>query len=130
MSDPAPENSAPSPTGHIRPTPHTPRSPLELEKARSLYLAKVRHDLRTPINHIIGYCEMLQEEADEPSWTNFLPDLERVLEGGKQLLGLVNYYFDASKVNLLKLDVHQVQHELRTPLNHIIGYSEILQEQA
>jgi CheY-like chemotaxis protein len=50
--------------------------------------------------------------------------------GGKQLLGLVNYYFDASKVNLQQLDVHQVQHELRTPLNHIIGYSEMLQEQA
>ena len=27
--------------------------------------SKVRHDLRTPINQIIGYSELLQEEAEE-----------------------------------------------------------------
>lgn len=46
------------------------------------------------------------------------------------MLGLVSFYFDSTKTNLQKLDPHQVQHELRTPLNHIIGYSEMLQEQA
>ncbi|MCI0534581.1 MAG: response regulator, partial [Verrucomicrobiales bacterium] len=103
---------------------------LAAEKVRTLYLAKIRHDLRTPINHVIGYCEMLQDEADDPGWSTFLPDLARILEGGKQLLALVSYYFDASRSNLQKLDVHQVQHELRTPLNHIVGYAEMLQEQA
>ena len=125
-------SDAPHPLSSIAPpaAPAPPRSPLETEKARGAYLAKVRHDLRTPINHIIGYCEMLQDEADDPGWTNFLADLGRVLDGGKQLLGLVNYHFDGAKVGPQKLDVHQLQHELRTPLNHIIGYSELLQEQA
>ncbi len=111
-------------------TAPTSTIPLTPEKARLHYLAKVRHDLRTPVNHIIGYCEMLQEEADDPSWTNYLVDLDKILEGGKQLLGLVGFYFDSAKTNLEKLDPYLVQHELRTPLNHIIGYSELLQEQA
>ncbi len=121
--------SPPASPGPLLP-PALPRLPLNPDKARLSYLAKVRHDLRTPVNHIIGYCEMLQEESDDPSWVNFLGDLEKILEGGKQLLGLVTYYFDSTRINLQKLDPHLIQHELRTPLNHIIGYSELLQEQA
>src|SRR5262245_16902554 len=79
--------------------------PLDLQKARAAYLARVRHDLRTPINHILGYCEMLQEEADAPSWTNFRPDLDKIHQGGERLLGLVNYYFDGSDARFEKLDV-------------------------
>ena len=32
-------------------------------------LAKLRHDLRTPINQILGYSELLQEEAEEKGET-------------------------------------------------------------
>ena len=117
-------------SGTATPAPAGSRPAMDAERLRTLYLAKVRHDLRTPINHIIGYCEMLQDEADSPEWTNFLPDLAKILEGGKQLLGLVNLYFDATRSTSARVDVHQVQHELRTPLNHIVGYSELLQEQA
>jgi DNA-binding response OmpR family regulator len=97
---------------------------------RNLQLAKVRHDLRTPINHVLGYCEMLQDEPADVSWLNLHDDLQKILTGGKQLLALVNYHFDPEQIKLAKPDLRQLQHELRTPLNHIIGYSEILQEQA
>ena len=99
-------------------------------RARSLYLAKARHDLRTPINHILGYCEMLQDEAPNPAWPNLQDDLEKVLNGGKQLLSLVNHHFDPEQVRPVKLDLRQIQHDSRTPLNHIVGFCEILQEQA
>jgi signal transduction histidine kinase len=36
-------------------------------------LAHLRHEVRTPLNHIIGYSEMLQEEAqDRGQKINFL----------------------------------------------------------
>ena len=91
-------------------------------------LAKVRHDLRTPINHIMGYCELLLEEPDLPP--EFREDLGRVRNGGRQLLGLINEYFDEAQFENKRRDLHQVHHDLRTPVNHIIGYSEILLEQA
>ena len=93
-----------------------------------LDLSKTRHDLRTPINHILGYCEMLQEDAQLPA--EFAPDLAKIHAGGRQLLALIAEYFDEETFETKRGDVHQLCHDLRTPVNQIIGYSEMLQEQA
>src|ERR1044071_8706379 len=91
-------------------------------------LSKIRHDLRTPINHILGYCEMLQEDEQLPE--EFAPDLGKIHAGGKQLLALIAEYFDEETFETKRGDVHQLCHDLRTPVNQIIGYCEILQEDA
>ena len=93
-----------------------------------LDLSKIRHDLRTPINHILGYCEMLQEDNQLPEL--FAPDLARIHAGGRQLLVLIAEYFDEETFETKRGDVQRLCHELRTPVNQIIGYSEMLQEQA
>jgi sigma-B regulation protein RsbU (phosphoserine phosphatase) len=93
-----------------------------------LDLSKTRHDLRTPINHILGYCEMLQEDEQLPA--RFAPDLENIHTGGRQLLALIAEYFDEETFETKRGDVHRLCHDLRTPVNQIIGYSEILQELA
>ncbi len=36
------------------------------------HLAKLRHDLRTPVNQILGYSELLQEEAEEKGQASFV----------------------------------------------------------
>ena len=41
------------------------------------------HDLRTPLNLIIGYSEMLIEKAQEQAQEDFVPDLQQVLGAGK-----------------------------------------------
>lgn len=100
-------------------------SPLSRER-----LPFIRHELRTPINHIIGYSEMLLEELEEQSLPVLKSDLEKVRIGGRQLLSLINDFFDPENIERRKLDVTQIYHELRTPVNQIIGYSELLQEEA
>jgi DNA-binding response OmpR family regulator len=57
-------------------------------------LANVRHTLRTPLNHIIGYSEMLLEEANERGLEAFTADLQKIHKAGKQLLGFINDFFD------------------------------------
>ena len=54
--------------------------------------SRIRHDLRTPVNHIIGYAELLMEDTSLP--TEFRDDLQRIHTGGRALLGLVKDYFD------------------------------------
>ncbi len=48
--------------------------------------AKLRHDLRTPLNQIIGYSEMLMEDAAEPGNAELLTPLRTIREEAKQLL--------------------------------------------
>jgi signal transduction histidine kinase len=52
---------------------------------RGKELATIRHDLRTPVNHILGYCEMLLEDAAEP-----VPPLTAVRGGGQALLQAID----------------------------------------
>lgn len=100
----------------------------EQSAPRPLDLSKVRHELRTPINHILGYCDILLEDDDLPAVCR--SDLFKVHSGGRQLLSLINHYFDEKTFATLKIDLHQLSHELRTPVNHIVGYCELLEEQA
>ena len=102
--------------------------PPGISAPRKLDLSRIRHDLRTPITHIVGYCELLQEEEKIPS--AFQADLEKIHAGGRQLLALLTEYFDEETFANKASGLHQLCHELRTPVNHIIGYSEILQEAA
>ena len=120
-----PGNAPPKPaleasTGH---------SGVTASPSRRRPLAKIRHDLRTPINHIIGYSEMLLEEAPGRVPEDFLLDLRRIRNGGEQLLTLVNQHFNDQTFPNTSPDLHQLCHELRTPVNHIIGYSELLIDQ-
>ncbi|HEV2394455.1 MAG TPA: response regulator [Verrucomicrobiae bacterium] len=86
----------------------------------------MRHELRTPINHILGYCELLLEEAQLSEQA--LEDLRRIHAGGRELQILIARYFDEEQF-LQHRDLHQLYHELRTPVNHIIGYTDLLIEQ-
>ncbi|MCF7730748.1 MAG: response regulator [Akkermansiaceae bacterium] len=96
----------------------------------------LKHELRTPLNHIIGFCEMLIEEAQDqaqdesPGRRLRVPDLERIHEAGRRLLGVINTLFDDSIPEAERLEESHIHHEVRTPLNQIIGYTELLQEEA
>jgi len=54
------------------------------------------HDLRTPLNHIIGYTEMLIEQAQEQGQDDFVLDLQKTHAAGKQMLALINDNFHST----------------------------------
>ncbi len=53
-------------------------------------LSHLRHDLRTPINQILGYSELLMEEAADAGHDAYDPDLKKIRQAAKQLLNLIN----------------------------------------
>jgi len=53
-------------------------------------MAQLRHDLRTPINQILGYSELLQEEAEEAGHESYVSDLGKIQLAARNLLKLVD----------------------------------------
>jgi class 3 adenylate cyclase/CheY-like chemotaxis protein len=50
----------------------------------------LRHDLRTPINQIVGYAEMLEEDASAAGQEAVVADLRRIVSAARSLLALVD----------------------------------------
>jgi len=92
--------------------------------------ASLKHELRTPLNHIIGYCEMLMEDAQDRGGDALMADLQRIHLAGRRLLTIINDLFDATKLPAERLSESALHHEIRTPLNQIIGYAEMMREEA
>jgi serine phosphatase RsbU (regulator of sigma subunit) len=71
---------------------------MTIESSSSIsILAHFRHDLRTPINAIIGYSEMLLEELAMEGNTILLTDLQGIRDRGAKLLALVNTLLGSSE---------------------------------
>jgi MinD-like ATPase involved in chromosome partitioning or flagellar assembly/DNA-binding response OmpR family regulator len=97
-------------------------------------LVYLRHELCTPINAMIGYSEILLEEQQHQ--TSLSSDLQKIHACSKQLLNLVS-----TTLNPAKLEASQIEGdldrfgstlriELLTPLSAIMGYCEMLLEDA
>ncbi len=56
-------------------------------------LSKIRHDLRTPINQIVGYSELLLEEAEDEGRDSTASDLGKIRDSAKRMLGLLEAAF-------------------------------------
>ena len=74
---------------------------IEAEKVRSYFFSSVSHDIRTPLNAIIGFSELLQSGELSPEEAK--QNLKLIASSGKALLQLVNDVLDISMMDLGKL---------------------------
>jgi signal transduction histidine kinase len=74
-------------------------------EAKSIFLAKMSHQLRTPLNAVIGYSEILLEDAEMKRDNVQIEDLRRINSAGKHLLSLVTSVLDLSKIEADKTEL-------------------------
>ena len=90
-------------------------------KAKSAFMANMSHELRTPLNAIIGYSEMLQEEAVDLDLRSVIPDLQKIQDAGRHLLGLINDVLDISKIEAGKMELYLEDFDLPTLINEVLA---------
>ena len=73
-------------------------------KAKSTFLANMSHDLRTPMNAIIGISGVLVKKYDNTN-ARFKEGLELINESGERLLNLINDLLDLSRIEAQKMDI-------------------------
>ncbi len=97
-------------------------------------LAHLRHELRTPMNAIIGYSEMLLEELEAEGDQELIEGIEKIQTNGTQLLSLINTILSPAKLEASQFDLditilsETIRVELQMPLSAVIGYCEQLLE--
>ena len=73
--------------------------------AKSQFLANMSHEFRTPLNAIIGFAEVLQDQIPGPLNAEQLEYLGDIHDGGQLLLRLINDVLDLSKVEAGRLEL-------------------------
>ncbi len=102
--------------------------------ARHSLLGRLRHDLRTPLNAVIGYSEMLLEETGAEGRQAIASELEAVRQGGIRLLSLVNESLGPASPELengaFEDAGRAIQERLRPALDLVIASTNTLLERA
>lgn len=78
----------------------------EANQAKSQFLARMSHEMRTPLNAILGFAQLMQIEnaaRPDPSTVN---RAGQILRAGELLLELVNETLDLARIEASAIDLH------------------------
>ena len=85
-------------------------------RAKSDFLANVSHEIRTPINAVLGMNEMILRETRSKTIKGYAYNIEGA---GKSLLALINDLLDFSKIESGKMELVEAPYELSSALNDV-----------
>ena len=74
-------------------------------QAKSQLMANVSHELRTPLHAILGYTEMLIEDAEQDGRQDAARDARKVQDSAHHLLKLINKILDLAKIEAGKMEI-------------------------
>ena len=85
--------------------------------ARNDFLANMSHDIRTPMNAIVGYTNIAKSRIDDPA--EVTNALEKIGSSSHYLLSLINDILDISKIESGKMQVNPGPCDLESVFRHI-----------
>ena len=90
--------------------------------AKSDFLAKMSHELKNPLNAIIGYSEILIEDSDETN-VQKRQDLDSIRNAGHQLLGLIDTLLELSRLEAGKAELRDEEFDLAAFIEKVVSLS-------
>ena len=64
--------------------------------SKTMFLSNMSHDIRTPMNAVLGFATLLAKDADDPAKVREYT--KKIMASGQHLLGLINDVLDVSKI--------------------------------
>ncbi|MCP4203416.1 MAG: response regulator [bacterium] len=86
-------------------------------RAKSQFLANVGHEMRTPMNGVLGMLELLMNSNLDSQQTNCA---EKARRSAVNLLGILNEILDFSKIEAGKVELEYVDFDLREITNEVV----------
>ena len=86
---------------------------IALKKAEDASLSKTRflnnmsHDIRTPMNAILGYAQLMEEELKEKDLPETSDHLEKLQQSGNLLLSIINNVLDMARIESGKMEIDE-----------------------
>ncbi|MCL2250167.1 MAG: ATP-binding protein [Oscillospiraceae bacterium] len=90
---------------------------IEENRAKTRFLARISHEMRTPLNAILGITQMQLRESDIP--LRFSETIENIHNAGIHLLELINDTLDMSMIEMGEMDVSKENYDLPKLINEI-----------
>ncbi len=88
-------------------------------QSKSAFLSNMSHDIRTPMNAVVGLCTLLQRDADDAEKVR--DHTRKITASSQHLLGLINDVLDMSKIesgkttlNISEISLAEIVEELGT----------------
>jgi signal transduction histidine kinase/DNA-binding NarL/FixJ family response regulator len=88
--------------------------------SKSSFLARMSHEMRTPLNVVIGLSEV-ELQNDLPK--NMRDNLEKIYNSGSSLLGIVNDILDISKIESGNFELVPVRYNIPSLLNDTVQFN-------
>jgi signal transduction histidine kinase len=79
------------------------------DRDRAAFLAAVSHELRSPLNAILGFADILMEEVDGPLSPTAREEVEQIRASGQHLLELINDILEFSAIESGQLRLQRAQ---------------------
>lgn len=92
---------------------------LQATQAKSLFLSNMSHDIRTPMNAIVGMTAIAISHIDDKEQVQNC--LKKITLSSKHLLGLINDVLDMSKIESGKMTLTAERISLREVIEGVVG---------
>jgi signal transduction histidine kinase/DNA-binding response OmpR family regulator len=87
-------------------------------RAKSNFLSNMSHDIRTPMNGIIGMTAIAGTHLDDPE--RVADCLQKITVASKHLMGLINEVLDMSKIESGKIDLSEEEFNLADLIDNLL----------
>lgn len=90
---------------------------VEANQAKSDFLSNVSHDLRTPMNAIMGFITLLEHDADKPD--RIRNDIRKLQASCRHMLSVINDVLDMNKIESRVVTINNAEFELSSFLEDV-----------